>query len=319
MKKVTITLLMTVLILSGCGNTSSSELTKVDLVLDFAPNTNHSGIYVADKLGYYEQAGIDLNIIQPTESTAEQLVANGTADFGISYEDSLLPAIDQGIPIKAVSAIHSHNTSGFISLAEKSIKTPKDLEGMTYCGWGSDVEDLVIKTMVESDGGDFSKVDLQPTGGDIFNSPSDECDFFWVFEGVDNIQADLAGLEYNYISQTQYGLDWYTPLIITSNDLINKNPDLVNTFIDATAKGYVYASQNPTETAQILVDENPELDIEFIKLSQEFMSKSYAVVDNKFGVFDATIYEDFAQLLIDNDIISSDFDIGSSYTNEFVN
>jgi ABC-type nitrate/sulfonate/bicarbonate transport system substrate-binding protein len=134
---------------SGCAKKSASsaqsqpqQLKKVTVILDWTPNTNHTGLFVAKDKGYYEQEGLDVNIIQPSADTAAALVAAGKGDFGISFQEEVTYAktADTPLPIKAIAAVIQHNTSGFASPATKNIKTPKDFEGKTYGGWGAPSE-----------------------------------------------------------------------------------------------------------------------------------------------------------------------------------
>ena len=137
MKKWLFILLATFLI-AGCGNGASKdqtanvndkkekELKKVTVVLDWTPNTNHTGLYVAKDQGYFEKEGLDVEIIMPGEAGADQLVASGKADFGVSYQESITQARIQDVPIVSIAAVIQHNTSGFASPVEKNIVTPKD-------------------------------------------------------------------------------------------------------------------------------------------------------------------------------------------------
>jgi ABC-type nitrate/sulfonate/bicarbonate transport system substrate-binding protein len=151
--KKNIYLLLCTLILSigllGCnaGNTSDKtsssdakkkDLTEITLVLDWTPNTNHTGFYVAKELGYYEEAGIDINIVQPPEDGATHMVASGQAQFGIDFQDYLAPVFtsEDKMPIVAVAALIQHNTSGIVSLKEDNIDTPAGLENKNYATWG---------------------------------------------------------------------------------------------------------------------------------------------------------------------------------------
>lgn len=112
-----------VLGLSGCQSQepgSTSDLTKVTVVLDWFPNTNHTGLYVAQNLGYYEEEGLDVEIIQPSEGGASQLIAAGQGDFGISCQEEVTVARSQNIPVVAIAAVIQHNTSGFASPVSKT-------------------------------------------------------------------------------------------------------------------------------------------------------------------------------------------------------
>ena len=99
------------------------ETEKLTFVLDWTPNTNHTGLYVAQSLGYFEDQGLEVEIVQPPEDGANTLVASGKAQFGVSFQDSMAPGVagDNALPVTAVAALIQHNTSGIISLKEKGI------------------------------------------------------------------------------------------------------------------------------------------------------------------------------------------------------
>ncbi|HZG72342.1 MAG TPA: ABC transporter substrate-binding protein, partial [Chondromyces sp.] len=143
-------LLVAALFLVGCNgqdtadqednDSKKEEKEKVSVVLDWTPNTNHTGIYVAQERGYFEEEGLDVEILLPGEAGADQLVASGKAEFGVSYQEGITQARVQDIPLVSIAAVIQHNTSGFASPVEKGIKEPKDFEGKTYGGWGSPIE-----------------------------------------------------------------------------------------------------------------------------------------------------------------------------------
>ena len=134
---------------------SPEKLQKVTLMLDYTPNTNHTGIYVAKDKGYYKEEGIDLDIVQPSDGNSSTLVATGQAQFGVSYQEDVTYALTKEkdpLPITAIATIIQHNTSGFASPASKNIKTPKDFEDKTYGGWGSPSEEAIVKLAMEKNG-----------------------------------------------------------------------------------------------------------------------------------------------------------------------
>ena len=128
----------------------TNELKKVTVVLDYTPNTNHTGLYVAKEKGYFKEKGIDVDIVQPPEDGAEALVASGKADFGVSYQDSMANvwAGDAKMPIKAIAAIIQHNTSGIMARTNEGIDIPTGLEGKRYSTWNSAVELNTIKKVM---------------------------------------------------------------------------------------------------------------------------------------------------------------------------
>ena len=149
---------------AGSDNNGAAELTDVTICLDWTPNTNHTGLYVAAAKGYYEDAGLNVSIVQPPEDGATAICAAGQVEFAVTVQDSLASAFagEDPLGVTAVAALLQHNTSGIITRAEDSIERPKDLEGYTYSTWNSPIELATMQQVVEADGGDFSKVDLIP-------------------------------------------------------------------------------------------------------------------------------------------------------------
>ena len=162
-KFYTIILIMLLgLLFTGCGQ---KEDNKITFVLDWTPNTNHTGLYVAQELGYFDEAGIEVEIQQPPEDGADVLVASGKAQFGVSFQDSMAPALigEDALPITAVASIIQHNTSGIISRKGEGMDTPKGMEGHSYATWNGAIELATLEQVIKADGGDFSKVELIPS------------------------------------------------------------------------------------------------------------------------------------------------------------
>ena len=91
------------------------KLEKITVMLDWVPNTNHTGLYVAKDKGYFKEQGLEVEIIQPSEGGTSQLVATGKAQFGVSYQEDVTMARANGIPVVSIAAVIQHNTSGFAS------------------------------------------------------------------------------------------------------------------------------------------------------------------------------------------------------------
>ena len=244
----------------GCNNQKNiepQELKKVTVLLDWTPNTNHTGVYAAKKLGYYKEQGLDIEIVQASEGGTSQLVGAGKGDFGFSYQEEVTIARTEGVPVKAVAAIIQHNTSGFASPVDKRIKSPKDFEGKNYGGWGSPAEDVMIKALMNQEKADFNKVTMINIGSsDFFTSVKKDVDFAWIYWGWTGIESELRGMSLNFIRLIDYNsaLDFYSPVLIASEKTINDDPNLVANFMKATTKGYRYCIQNPENAGQILLE-----------------------------------------------------------------
>jgi len=315
--------IITVFAVTACSSgKKTGDLQKVTFVLDWTPNTNHTGIYAARDKGYYRDLGLDVEIIQPQEGTSDSLVASGTAQFGISYQESVTYARAAGVPIVSIAAVIQHNTSGFASLKDKNILSPEDFEGMTYGGWGSETEEATIKYLMDQAGADFSKVRIMTIGDtDFFQaSLSGQIDFAWIFEGWAGMEAKLRGIDINYIDLGSIApvFDYYTPVIITSENMIAKNKKLVESFMDATVKGYEFAIGNPEEAAEILLAAAPELDRDLVMESQKFLSGRYKDDAEKWGLQKQEVWQRYTDWMHENGFIQDKIDVDRAYTNEFI-
>jgi len=295
---------------------------KVTFVLDWVPNTNHTGIYVAKVKGYFTEEGLDVDIIQPGESSADQLVASNTAQFGISYQEGVTFARSSGAPLVSLAAVIQHNTSGFGSLKDKQILSPKDFEGKKYGGWGSEVEEAMVKQVVKDSGGNPDKVQIVTTGTADFLQASEtgQIDFAWIFEGWDFINVANKGVELNYIPLRELSdvFDYYTPVIVTNEDNINNNPELVKKFMKAAEKGYKFAMENPDEAAECLLQLAPELDRELVIKSQRFLASKYQDDAPYWGMQKKEVWERYMNWLYENKFINAPIDVEKAFTNDFL-
>jgi len=307
---------------AGC-EAKPAEKIKVTAVLDWTPNTNHTGLYVALRNGYFDEEGLDVTIIQPQEGTAEQIVAAGSAQFGISYQEAVTFARAEGMPIVSVAAVIQHNTSGFASLAEKGSTSPKDFENKKYGGWGSPIEEATLRYLMEQEGADPGKLQILTTGeADFFQvSASGEVDFAWIFEGWTGIEAKLRGIELNYIDLGKLAevFDYYTPVIITSEKMINENRELVEKFMKAVEKGYRFAIEKPEEAAGILLENVPELDRDLVVESQKYLAEKYQEDAEYWGIQKHEVWERYMLWLYENGFIADKLDVSKAFTNEFLN
>ncbi len=147
-----------------CGASEPAELTPVTFMLDWVPNTNHTGIFVAKTNGYFEDAGLNVTIIQPGEVYPEAAVGSGAADFGITFQESLTLARAEDVPVVSIAAVLQHNTSGFASAAALNVTSPADWEGLRYGAWGSPFEEPTLEVLMGCAGADFSKLEIVNTG-----------------------------------------------------------------------------------------------------------------------------------------------------------
>ena len=323
MKKISkILILCLILVLAvSCGKSKNNQ--KIKIVLDWVPNTNHTGLYVAKDLGYFKEAGLDVEIVQPPEGSTTALIGAGGAEFGISFQDTLAKSFakENPVPVTAVAAILQHNTSGIISLKEKGIDSPKKLEGKKYATWEDNIEQAILKKLVTDDKGDFSKVKLIPyTITDVVTGLKTDVDAVWVYYAWDGIATERAGLQTNFLKIRDYGeeLDYYSPVIIANNDFLKKNPEIAKKVLEAIKKGYEYAIKNPEESAKILVKNSPELDINLVTASQKWISKEYQSDAKEWGIIDGNRWNRFYEWLYKNKAVEREIPKNFGYSNEYL-
>ena len=255
----------------------SGEKEKITFVLDWTPNTNHTGLYAAQSLGYFEDQGLEVEIVQPPEDGADALVASGKAQFGVSFQDTMATGVagDDALPTTAVAALIQHNTSGIISRKGEGMDTPKGMEGKKYATWDSPIEVAMIENVVEEDGGDFSKVEMIPSTvtDEVSALESESVDAIWIFYAWAGVKFELSGIETDYFAFKDINpvFDYYTPVVIANNEFLEEEPETAKKFLTALRDGYEYAIENPEEAADILCEAAPELDKELVLASQEYL------------------------------------------------
>ena len=315
--------------LAACsGDTQGEGLTKVTICLDWTPNTNHTGLYVAQAQGYFEEAGLDVSIVQPPEDGATAICAAGQVEFAITVQDNLAAAFarEEPLGVTGVAALLQHNTSGIISRAGEGMDRPKGLEGHSYSTYNGEIELAIMKQVVEADGGDFSQVNLIPYT--LEDEPGalmeDLTDAIWVYYGWGGINAQLAGLDFDYFyfKDIDPVFDYYTPIIIANNDFLAEDPDTAKAFLSAAAQGYEYAIEHPEEAAQMLIDGDTTGSLsaseELIVESQKWMADQYKAEVEQWGYIDPARWNAFYNWLNENDLVAVDIPEGTGFSNDYL-
>ena len=321
MRSRTATLLGIMLVFMAlCSTIVGAE--DVKLALDWTPNTNHTGIYVALELGYFADEGLTVQVIQPGPTTSIQLTGTGKTEFGISMQEYVTMSRSQGVPVVSIGTVIQHNTSGFAALSEKQINCVQDFEGKRYGGWGQKLEEVMIRTAMNRAGADSSAVVFVNIGmiDSFVAAQRDLADFFWVFYGWAGINARLQGIDFTYLPLVKLAevFDYYTPVIITSEQLIEESPDLVRRFMRAISQGYLYAAENPQQAAQILIRAVPELDETLVDASLLWLADRFVDDSPLWGLQRQEVWERFAEWSVENGLIDSEIDAEGAFTNEFL-
>lgn len=320
-------------VLTGCKSSSQAAGTednkeskeeKLTFVLDWTPNTNHTGLYVAEEKGYFKEEGLDVEIVQPPEDGADALVASGKAQLGISFQDTMAPGVtgENALPNTAIAAVVQHNTSGIISRKGEGMDSPKGLEGKKYATWDAPIEKAMMKNVVEGDGGDFSKVELIPSTvtDEVSALKTKSVDAIWVFYAWGGVATEVAKLDTDYFAFKDLNpvFDYYTPVIIANNDFLKENPDAAKAFLRAVKKGYEFAIEEPEQAAELLCKASPELDSELVKASQKYLADQYKVEEERWGYMDPERWNAFYDWLNENGLSEAKIPENAGFSNDYL-
>ena len=309
--------------LVACGGASSESgdgPKKVTLTLDWYPNADHAGVYAAKEEGYFEEAGLDVQIRQPSDPAAVlQLVAAGRSEFGISYENEMTNAAIRDIPVKSVMAIMQEPLNSIITLKESGISRPEDLAGKKIGYAGQSFGTAVIDTVLREAGEDPSSVEKVNVGYDLRPALTSGrvdaiVDAYWNIEAVELKQA---GFETNVIRLPEVGVPNYNELVVaTSDSYAEKNPDAVRKFVGALVKGHRYAVEHPEATKDALLKANKELDPETAKETLKLTTPIFEA--DRIGYQDPKEWQAYVDWAVKNDVLKKPVEVDTVMTNEYL-
>jgi ABC-type nitrate/sulfonate/bicarbonate transport system substrate-binding protein len=309
----------------------SGEPTTVRLALDWTPNTNHLGFYVAKSKGWYADAGIDLEILPYGSTAPEAVLAAHQAECGISFQDALTFAVAAGAPIRSTMAILQHTAQEIAVLESSSISRPRELDGKTYAGFGYPNEVPTLQAVIRNDGGtgEFETVTLDTAAYEALYQK--RADFVITFSAWEGIEAGQRGVPLRTFRFTDYGFpDFYQVVLACDTDWLARDPEAARAFVAATARGFEFAALNPDEASQILIDENPgvfDSNPELPRESARFLAdQGLLLADGKAGTQTLDQWTGYSSFLYDQGLLTdadgkplaSPPDYGSLFTNDFL-
>lgn len=303
---------------------------QLTVALDWLPNTNHTGLFVAIEKGWYAEAGLDVRVLPYADAVmADVLVHSGVADVGISSTEAVVADYAANAPVVSIAAIIARNTSSLVVRRDSGITRPRELDGKVYGGYGAPYEVPVVSTIIKTDGGEgvFTHITL---GVDALEAlRAKRIDAAWIFDGWQGIQAKREELHLTTFPISAFGIPEYsTPNIITSPETLAKKHAALKKFIAATARGYEYARIHPRESAELLIAAAPPgtfPDTEQVYESQEYLSPRYADPGERWGFQHESFWRDYTRFMLEHravrDMSGNDVtDISHSalYTNELL-
>lgn len=322
--------------LAACGDDDAStagggERDEVRVALDWTPNTNHIGLFVAQARGYFAEERLDVTFLPYAETTPETLLDKGRAEFGVSYQAGVAYARAAGQDVQQVYATVQKNQYAIAVREDSGIQSPRQLDGKTYAGFGSPDEEPMLQAVIKADGGkgDFKTVALDTA---VYEAVyGGRADFAISVQTWDGVEARLSDKPVRYLRPGDYGFpNQYSSAIASSGTWLKANPDVAKRFLKAVAKGYQYAADEPETAADLLIAENPSAlknrDL-VVESAKKLANEGYLVAEGKpIGSIDEQVWEEYGGFLYENGLltdanqkpVTAEPDWASYFTNDYL-
>lgn len=280
---------------------------EVSIALDWTLNTNHIGLVVARDKGFYAEAGLEVEILPYTDSASTALLAAGAVDFAYMTALGFMSAKAAGAPITALWVTMQREAGRLVYNSDHpDISRPADLQGKTYAGFGSAWEDALISTMIEADGG-VAEYDTVTLGTGAYEAlASGAVDFTLEVATWEGVNSELLGRKQSHFIYSDYGVpEPQGGYIGSQTSMLEDEPEMVEAFMKATARGYAWAAENPQAAAEILIAAGDFPNEELVRGSMRVIDEGNYLTDGTtpVGLIDPARMEEMARFLYDSGVL----------------
>jgi len=301
----------------GCRTAPPPPLTPITVQLSFTHQAEFAGLYAAEQQGFYAAEGLQVSFLEGgAEVDFLAPVIDGTAQFGVAQPADLILARAAGQRLRSVATIYRRSPVAFIALAETGITRPQDFAGKKIRS--AKTLDLTLRAMT-------ARVGLRPDQYETVYLPSDIALFasgdvpVWgAFVNAFLITVQHAGYQVNAIYPDDYGIHFYGDALVTTDDLITKDPDLVLRFLRATLKGWSFAVENPAAIGAIVAAYNTELDpdLEIAKMAASIPLVNTG--EDFIGWMKPETWAGMERTLREQGLLAAPLDVTQAYTLDFL-
>jgi ABC-type nitrate/sulfonate/bicarbonate transport system substrate-binding protein len=299
---------------------------KIKVALDWTPNINHIGFFVAQEKQWFVDAGLDVKLLNPADDnyqvTPAKKVEQGLADFALSPTESVISYRTKATPFPmiAVAAVMQEDLSAIVVLENSEIQSPKELDGTTYASYQARYEDHIVKSMIKNDGGSGEIEIAYPQKLGIWNTLVDGTyDSTWVFMNWEGVEAEKAGIKLRSFKMSDYNIPYsYSPVIIANEKLFEEHLDVYIQCLSLVKAGYLFANSHPEEAAELLRPHLPEKDQSSIDVLRAIELTAPHYGGDQWGMMDEKVIEDFLQWLRDRDLETSPLSASDIITNKLL-
>jgi putative hydroxymethylpyrimidine transport system substrate-binding protein len=296
---------------------AQDELEAVTLALDWYPNANHAGLFLAQERGYFVDAGFEVELYTPSDPTVVlQTVGAGRDDFGISYQTDVLLARAQEVPVVSVAALVQHPLMGVMSLESAGIESPADLVGKTVGYPGIPSQEAFLTTMMASDGASIDdleliNVDFNLVPAVISGQTDAVMGAYWTHE---TILAEQEGYPVTMMRVEEWGVpDYYELMLVTGEETLAANPAKVSALLGAIERGYLDAMADPDAAIAAMTAAYPELDAEVERQGIDLLTAVWLDPDGRYGAQSAERWAAYAGWMKDAGLIPAEIDESAAF------
>lgn len=298
-------------------SSARQEPAKISLALDWYPNANHAGLFLARERGYFASAGLEVDLYTPSDPTVVlQTVGAGRDDFGISYQTDVLLGRAEGAPVVSISALVQHPLMGIMVLESSGITRPADLVGKTVGYPGIPSQEAFLHTMLASDGAsiddiDLINVDFNLVPALISGRVDASMGAFWTHEPI---LAEQEGYPVSMLRVEEWGVpDYYELVLVASEEKIAGAPDRITALLGAIERGYLDAIADPVAALAVLKAAYPELDEEVERQGIDLLIPVWLDTAGRYGVQSPERWTDYAAWMKEAALIPADLDENAAF------
>lgn len=328
--RLSVVIMLALTAITGCTSkesadteqTEQTEPTELTVLLDWYPNAVHTFLFAAEEQGYFKEAGLNVKLQTPADTNdALKLVATGKADLALSYQMQVAISRSEDIPIVSVGAIVRHPLNQLFALESAGVHSPKDLIGKKIGYPSIPLDQAIVNTMVQTDGGDPSKLNYVDVGWDLIPSMTTKKvdSIIGGYVNHEKLLLEKEGEKLIAFDPSKYGVPDYYELVLTaSEDGLKSKSDAIKKFMEAAAKGQAYTVSHPDQALQNLLDkQNKEfpLDADIEKKSLDILLPLMDAGSEPFGSQSEQSWTSIINWLKEHDQLKKEVQAGQAFRN----
>ena len=306
----------------SCSGDEPQTPDKVRVQLKYFHQAQFAGLYIAEKKGYFKDENLEIEFIEGGKGVdLISPVATGDIHFGIASSDHILISRTEGAPVTAIAAIYRRSAAIFVAKANSGIHRPHDMVGKTVAVYSQNAKEYEyqLRAMLKKLGIEIEQMTLVELDHQYDGFMNDEVDVTGAYVTGGALRLDAQGVELNYIWPTDYGIDFYSDTLFTSDSLLKDSPDFVMRFLRASLKGWDYAIRNSVEAVDVTME---YAKIKDRSLQVKMMEAQHPLIytgEHSIGWMEDRVWGGMHEIMYEQGVIKKPLaDIHSTFTNEFV-